>query len=227
MTVRDRCEAARRVFIAIPTYTSSIAYDTCFSLCQTIGALLQAGIECQMGAIEGNCYVDYARNILVQDFLESEATDLLFVDADVGFFSETVLAMCRATRPVVAAVYPLKDEEKESYPVNFLPGPHTLDSEGLIEAKMVPTGLLRVNRMVFESLKPHVKHYKNAKKDRMEHAYFRTDVREAYYGEDVEFCRIWRELGGKIRIVPNATLTHCGQKVWSGNVGNALRAGKF
>jgi hypothetical protein len=220
----DRCEAARRVFIAIPAYSAMLAFDTAFALISAALCLKDAGIGVQMKGLEGNCYVDAARNELVGDFLASDATDLLFWDADVGCMPATVMRLVKATRPVVAAIYPKKTDDEE-YPVDFLKGAHTLDGEGLIEAKMVPTGLLRINRRVFEAMAPTLKTYKG--RDRELHAYFETDIREAYHGEDVEFCRKWRELGGKIRVAPDETLSHTGPKAWIGNVGHSLRQGKF
>lgn len=221
----DRCEVARQVFIAIPTYTGTLAYDAAFALISAGLAMERSGIPIQMKGLEGNCYVDQARNELVADFLETDATDLLFWDSDVGCLPDTVMKLVKSTRPVVAAIYPKKTDDEE-YPVDFIKGTHTLDNEGLIEAKMVPTGLLRINRRVFRELKPLVPKYEG-RNGRKVHAYFRTDIRQLYYGEDVEFCRRWRELGGKLRVLPNETLSHTGMKAWIGNVGKALRAGKF
>ena len=221
----DRCEAARRVFIAIPTYTATLAYDTAFALISAALAMERSGIGVRMKGLEGNCYIDQARNELVAYFLETDATDLLFWDSDVGCLPGTVMKLVKSTRPVVAAIYPKKTEPEE-YPVDFIKGTHTLDNEGLIEAKMVPTGLLRINRRVFDEMQERAPEY-DGRSGRKLRAYFRTDIRETYYGEDVEFCRRWRALGGKIRVLPDETLSHTGPRAWIGNVGSALRAGKF
>jgi len=221
----DRCEAARRIFIAVPTYTGMLAYDTAFALISASLAMEHRGIAVHIKGLEGNCYIDAARNELIADFLESDATDLLFWDSDVGCLPDTVLRLAKSTRPIVAAIYPKKTDDEE-YPVDFVKGTHTLDEEGLIEAKMVPTGLLRINRRVFDTLGELARPYAG-RGGREMLAYFRTDIRETYYGEDVEFCRKWRELGGKLRVLPDETLSHSGQKAWIGNVGKALRAGKF
>ena len=221
----DRCEAARRVFIAIPTYTATLAYDTAFALISAALAMEGSGIGVHMKGHEGNCYIDQARNELVGDFLSSDATDLLFWDSDVGCLPDTVMKLVKSTRPIVAAIYPKKTDEEE-FPVDFIKGTHSADTEGLIEAKMVPTGLLRINRRVFAEMHELAPEY-DGRGGRKLRAYFRTEIREAYYGEDVEFCRRWRTLGGKIRVLPDETLSHTGPKAWIGNVGGALRAGKF
>ena len=221
----DRCEAARRIFIAVPTYTGTLAYDTAFALISASLAMERCGIAVHIKGLEGNCYIDAARNELVADFLESDATDLLFWDSDVACLPDTVLRLVKSTRPIVAAIYS-KTTDHEGYPVDFIKGTHTLDEEGLLEAKMVPTGLLRINRRLFDIL-GELAHPYAGRGGREMRAYFRTDIRDTYYGEDVEFCRKWRELGGKLRVLPDQTLSHTGQKAWIGNVGKALRAGKF
>jgi len=225
--VFDRCEAARHVFIAIPCYTSTLQFDTAFALIDAGLHLKAAGIEVSMKGIDGNCYIDTVRNELVAHFLASPATDLLFWDADVGCLPQTVLKLAKATRPVVAAIYPKKQDDEE-WPVNFVKGNHALGDEGLIEAKMVPTGLLRINRRVFDEMTRALDLPEYKARTITARPWFRTDIRDGeYYGEDVEFCRRWREMGGKIRVLPDETLSHTGPKAWIGNIGQSLRAGKF
>ncbi len=221
----DRCEAARRLFIATPTYTGQFVYETSFSILHSVPILWKAGVEVMTQGLEGLCYIDSARNEMVQNFLETDATDLLFIDSDVGFEPQTLVKLAKATRPVVAAIYPFKQDD-EGYPVQFVNGTHELGDEGLIEAKVVPTGLLRINRRVFVELGKTVHRYQG-KSGREMSAFFQTAIREKYYGEDVEFCRLWREAGGKIRVLPDEDMTHTGAKTWMGNVGSALRRGKF
>jgi hypothetical protein len=147
---------------------------------------------------------------------------MIFIDSDVAFKMETIARICSSNRPLTAAVYPKKDDE-EKYPVEFLPG-KAKDTEGLLEVAWAPTGMMRINRVVFEALKPHVKEYKG-RGGILQHAYFECVIRESYYGEDIEFCRRWREIGGKIWVYPDETLSHTGPKSWIGNLGMAMRKG--
>jgi len=217
-----RCNPAKHIFIAIPSYFSTLQFDTAMSLIDSLPKISRAGVTVDMKCVDGCCYVDLARNELVKCFLESNATDLIFIDADVGFRTETLARLCSSNRPFTAAIYPKKDDD-EKYPVNFLAEPRSIDSDGLLEVAMAPTGMMRLNRVVFDALKPHVKEYNG--RTGMQHAYFECDIREAYYGEDIEFCRIWREIGGKIWIYPNETMSHTGPKSWIGNLQEALRRG--
>lgn len=224
----DRCEAARHVFIGIPCYNGQLKFDTFFAAMSAVVALKAVGIEVSVKGVEGNCYIDNVRNQLVAHFRTSDATDLLFWDDDVGCLPQTVVKICRSTRPLVCAVYPKKSDDEE-WPVDFIKGTHSLDEEGLIEAKMVPTGMLRINRRVFNVMEQELQLEQYDTRDAgTVTAFFETDIRNrAYWGEDVEFCRLWREMGGKIRVLPDEDMSHTGMKTWIGKVGNALRAGKF
>ncbi len=217
----DRCNPASDLFVAVPAYNGSVASETALSLIETVSALRSSGIKVSIALLPGNCYIEAARNHLVRCFLETTHTDMLFVDADVGFKPETVLRLCLATRPLTAAVYPKKTDNR-AWPIEFLPGERWADSEGLMEVVMAPTGLMRINRKVFNAM--NVRSYIDGSGDKTR-AYFRNSIRDQFYGEDVGFCQRWRKLGGGVYILPDAALTHHGNKAWAGSLGEEMKAG--
>ncbi len=219
-----RCEPARNFFIGVPAYQHELSTETAISLTETISSLRKAGMPVAQSFVGGSCYIDDARNQLVQDFLESEYSDLLFVDSDVGFNAKTIVGLALARRPLVGALYPKKEEGRIEFPVRFLDGIRRVDKEGLLEVEFAPSGCLRINRGVFDTMP--VKKYKTLSGGgRIVPAYFQNVIEDTYIGEDVWFCREWRRAGGKVHIMPDATLTHSGRKVWTGNFADALRQG--
>lgn len=221
----DSCEPARHLFVAVPAYTGSVSTETAASLGAAVPALNAAGVQTTVKYRNGNCYLDHVRNQLVADFMATDATDLLFVDADVGFLADAALRMCMVRKPVVAGIYPLKADSLR-FPVHFEPGTERWsDADGLIECLHAPTGFLRINRTVFEAMPSRVYLDQEDGVDRVLRDHFRCDMRDRYYGEDVEFCRRWREAGGKVRIIPDLTFAHFGMKSWVGNWGEAAKAG--
>jgi hypothetical protein len=210
----ERCDPVSHLYIAVPALTGQIWCPTAQSL---LGAVMVAQgflkIEVSAGFESGNPYLDHARNNLVTRFLASDATDLLFVDWDVGFEPRAVAQICRATRPFVAGLYPKKQDGPTEWPADFAVSECELDAEGLVEARMVPTGFLRLNRAVFD-LMPH-REYEFAGRKSL--GYFESLVGRGGNGEDVEFCAQWRALGGKIHIIPNLTFEHVGAKTWKAN----------
>lgn len=223
----DRCDPARRLFVAVPAYTGSVSTETAAALVAAVPFLERAGVQVTAHFRNGNCYLDAARNQCVADFLESDATDMLFVDADVGFTPEAMLRIAAAERPVVGGAYPYKDDSCLRFPVRFAAGEDRwADEGGLLECIHVPTGFLRLNRAVFDHL-PAQEYidYGSGPEPRRVRDYFRCTIRDTYFGEDVEFCRRWREAGGKVRMIPDLTFTHFGMKSWMGNWGEAAKAG--
>jgi hypothetical protein len=55
--------------------------------------------------------------------------------------------------------------------------------------------------------------------------YFHSGVRHGRYGgEDTDFGARWRDLGGKIYILPELRFTHTGPKAWAGSWGAWMRS---
>ena len=211
---------ARSVRIAVPAYSGDLTAETKASVFEGVRAISSAGVDIEeFDVLPGVCYLDHARNILVNRFLKGSATDLIFIDADVGFDPESLLALCRVEHPVVAGIYPKKTDKPE-WPVLTYPG-ELIAYNNMIEVVMAPTGFLRINRAVFEAL--DVPAYDNP--DGPMRAFFKTDIRDGYYwGEDVEFCRLLREAGIPIKAFADMDFRHVDSKgrIFPGNWGKWL-----
>jgi hypothetical protein len=221
VTVAQRVLPARHLWVGVPAYGGEVKAETALALAGAGVALALAGIEVTFGMQQGCCYLDHTRNMLATAFMRSEATDMLFVDADVGFSPEAVVQIARATRPYVAGVYPMKRDDT-TFPVTFDVDELRADAQGLVEAASVPTGFLRLNRAVFEALP--VTMYRDDR-DNEWMGYFHSGVRHGRYsGEDTDFASRWRSLGGKIYILPELHFTHTGGKAWEGSWGAWMRS---
>ena len=105
-----RPPAALRLMIATPLYGGAEG-DYLRSVVGLAGAAERAGVPCAFAWLSNNPVIDRARNVLAAAFLQSDATHLVFIDADVGFVPEELLAlvqrMARDDRlAVVGAPYP-------------------------------------------------------------------------------------------------------------------------
>jgi len=212
--VPDRVAPASHLRIAVPAYTGQVSVQTASSLDAALPHLLAAGIKVDTDYLAGWCHLEHTRNLMADRFMRSKATDLLFIDADVAFSPDAVLRAALSTRPVLAGIYPKKGDRPE-FPVAVDSDEIWSDGEGYIECSMVPTGFLRINRKVFEAMILNVETY--AGPDGPLRAYFKTVIRDGQYiGEDVEFCNVWRGIGGKIHAVANVEFGHVGAKEWRG-----------
>jgi len=198
----------------VPAYTGQLSVQTASSMDVVLPLLLGAGLRVETDYLAGCCYLDHTRNLMVDRFLKSEATDLLFIDADVAFSPDSVLRAVRSTRPMIAGIYPKKSDDA-AFPVAVDSDEIWSDAEGNVECSMVPTGFLRINRAVFEAMREHVEAY--AGPDSLLRAFFKTTIRAGQYiGEDVEFCHRWREIGGRIFAMAGQEFGHVGAKEWRG-----------
>ena len=220
-----RGEEARgqKVFIAVAAYEGCGA-GFAYSLFHTGAALERAGIQYELAIYSGNCHVDDSRNRLTRDFLNSDCSDMVFLDADIGWNAADFIELLGYDRDVLAGIYPKKNGD-DAYPVKTLPGEIWSDRDGLIEVQGVPTGFLRIRRHVMERLASEAQTY-NAKNDG---AYgtaciFERQIHEGTrWGGDYVFCRKARAAGFKIYIDPSMRFEHSGEETWTGCVGSYFR----
>jgi hypothetical protein len=163
---------------------------------------------------------------MVRQFMMSHATHLMFIDNDVGFGPDALLKMAQldAGYDMVAGVYPLKDGTGE-FPVRVPEGTELWSNkDGLIEVDGLPTGFLRISRKCIERMidkhgdrkfygrgqsvndPPHVILFE------------RLYIDGVRYSGDYAFCEKWREIGGKMHVMPDLDFTHAGTQEWSGNL---------
>lgn len=221
MSVPDRCEPVSHLFIAIPSYTGRPTIDMTVALGAACAALTCMKVEVTMQGLPYCPYLDHARNMLATKFMQSRASDLFFWDDDVSPALEAIGRIVAATRPYVGGIYP-KKIDPPSWPVAFEQDELYSDADGLVEAAMLPTGFLRLNRLVFETM-PHEIYRDDSGNEWM--GYFHDGLRLGVYrGEDAGFSQEWRRIGGKCYMIPDLTFGHTGPKTWRGNWGEWMRS---
>jgi hypothetical protein len=213
------------LFIALATYNSTLTVPCFESLLRGSHILRDAGHAVKIHFHNGNPYIDMARNACVKQFLASDCTDMIFIDADVGYEDDALLKLVKHDKELIAGIYPFK-QDKLDFPVNIYFDPITNnckeESTGLVTATMVPTGFMRIKRTVFEQM---IKHYEMEPCCEGLYHFFDTGVQPGgnkWYGEDYLFCNRWVEMGGKIFIEPDITFKHTGFKHFTGNYHNYL-----
>lgn len=228
-----------RIQIATPSLDGvpSIEYQT--SVLKTNLLLLQHGIFLDINFIRGDQFISKARNGLVQGFLESpEKPDILFfIDDDEGWEAEGFLRMCLDSHEIVAAAVPKKTDTGEfnNVVLDIPEGNKCIIENGMIRAKQIGTGFMRLKRSAIEKLVkaypeqyapgdggPHPLHY--ALFDAKIHWDADKSKLGQFWGEDLDFCRKWCALGDWIWIDPNVNMEHAGRKVYKGNFLDYLRA---
>jgi hypothetical protein len=177
----------KKLFVATPCYGGQ-----CFGLyskaCLDLQATcIQYGMECRFSFIFNESLITRARNYLVDEFLRSGCTHLLFIDADIQFNPQDVLALLALDRDIIGGPYPKKsinwanivnavkrnvdnsefdpgmlDGVTGDFVFNPVPGTKSFKVTEPVEVMEIGTGFMMVKREVFDKYKeeyPHL-HYK-------------------------------------------------------------------
>lgn len=209
--------------LATTAYDSPDASYT-FSIARSREALSAAGIQSAYLLLQGNCHVDDARNTVIRDFLDTDCTEMVFLDADVSWEPEQLVTLCAYDCDIVGGVYPYRrDGQDEKMPVRNIPGVFILDDKGLLEVEGLPTGFLRIKRHVIEAM---VKGCVTFSKDNGKPIplLFERDIYNGgRRGGDIGFCMKWRDMGGRLYAAANLRLGHCGKHVIRDSLAASLR----
>jgi hypothetical protein len=101
----------------------------------------------------------------------------------------------------------------------------SFDPNEMVEVEHLATGFLCIAREVFEKMRtthPEIEHieYNTSNGDRTRWAFFDCGIndKKEYLSEDFWFCKKARDLGYRIFMVPNVSLTHVGTYAFKGSL---------
>lgn len=213
------------IFVAIPAYDGKVCVETVRSLLNEQMIAVGAGVEFKAVFLPGCSLITHARNQMAQDFLDSEADRLVFIDADVSWQPGDLIRLAAHPVDFVGGAYRLKQDD-EAYPVGWLDKPELQAEDGLLEVASVPGGFLALSRKVFDDLKLEHPDRGYSHYQFRGHGYFHAPIQNGrLYGEDTAFCNDWRNIGGKVWLDPEITLTHSGgSNQYTGRIGDWLKA---
>jgi hypothetical protein len=220
--------AGKNLMIGLPAYDHKVGVKMAVALMRFGQACVEHGINVTLSTVCGCSVVSRARNLIAQDFLDSNCDHLLFIDSDMTFSADAVLRLLawNQDRAIVAGAYEARKEGKvyiltldadESHHVS-------IDEMGLVKAKRVATGFMMIQRKVFETLRdkhPEWEH-KDTNSDRMLYSFFDFKcTKDGYMGEDFLFCLRAAEAGmDDIWIDPTIKLGHMGVHEFQSDFGN-------
>ena len=218
----------QKIMLATTAYDSLDA-SYVFSIQRSRQALEEAGYLTSYMLLSGNCHVDDARNRVVQEFLLTDCTDLVFLDADVSWEPGSLIKLVSYDCDIVGGVYPYRRDGEGiasfSMPVLMMPGEVETSDQGLIEVDGLPTGFMRIRRVVLETLAKEAGHYFHQGDRRSETPllFERVLTDGTRWGGDLNFCRKWIATGGKVWAAPEMYLGHTTKAVLNDSLGAALR----
>ena len=98
----------KKLFVATPCY-GGMNLGLYTKSCLDLQAMcIQYGLECRFSFIFNESLITRARNYLVDEFLRSGCTHMLFIDADINFNPQDVIALLALDKDVSGGPYPKK-----------------------------------------------------------------------------------------------------------------------
>lgn len=207
--------------IVVPSYRESERVaQVCRISRNTLRKDLQDhGFESMMMPINGDSLICRMRQRAMHIFLMSEATHLLFWDADIECVTPDCLRAMMATgHDVIAGACPFKDESGRTVHNLWDGVPPEVDENGCVEVRDAGTGFMLISRSAILALMkahPELLHWSmSTGRDRGAPLWALFDtgvVDQVYQSEDYMFCHLWQQLGGKVYVYAPARFRHWGE----------------
>jgi hypothetical protein len=186
MEIKVELEKLRKnkLFVATPMYGGMAHGLYIKSSLDLQNVMSKYGIETKFSFLFNESLITRARNYLVDEFLRSECTHLLFLDSDINYNAQDVVALMALDKDVIGGPYPKKainwenvakaarqhpdldPQELEKlvgqYVFNVVKGTKSFSVTEPLEVMEIGTGFMMVKREVFDKMKdayPNI-HYK-------------------------------------------------------------------
>ena len=186
MEIKVELEKLRqnKLFVATPMYGGMAHGLYIKSSLDLQNVMSKYGIETKFSFLFNESLITRARNYLVDEFLRSECTHLLFIDSDINYAAQDVVALMALDKDVIGGPYPKKainweniakaarqhpdmdPQELEKlvgqYVFNVVKGTKSFSVTEPLEVMEIGTGFMMVKREVFDKMKeayPNI-HYK-------------------------------------------------------------------
>jgi hypothetical protein len=215
--------AGRKLFIAIPAYDGKLNIKTAFALAQLMPEAAKFGVSIYLADMSNCSIITMARNALVNEFLKTDCTDMLFIDADVVVTPQDILRLLAQSggKDITAGAYPRRAKDKKFFADLYWDDNGDLEFDGsLMRVKRVGTGFMMIQRHVIESMiATHPEWtYENKGKDEHLSAVFDFAIVDGkYVGEDYLFCDRATQMGFTVYIDVDISLPHIGTEAFTNN----------
>ncbi len=122
----------------------------------TAGLLQATGLHGGWLPMAGQSDIYVARNVLANEFLRRKEFDtVVFIDSDIGFTRDHLKAIIDSDEPMVSGLYTDKCQPPMPFCRNndgIQVSLEEIPLQGMLPARFVPGGFLKVDRIVFETL---------------------------------------------------------------------------
>jgi hypothetical protein len=176
MEIKVKVEELKKnkIFIATPMYGGMAHGMYVKSSLDLQGLMTKYGVETRFSFLFNESLITRARNYLTDEFLRSDCTHLLFIDSDIHYSPQDVIALLALDKDVIGGPYPKKSinwnnvalaarkhpelpaNELETlvgdYVFNVVKGTQQFTVTEPLEVLEIGTGFMMIKRNVFEQM---------------------------------------------------------------------------
>jgi len=212
----------RKLFIGIPAYDGKLNIKTAFALAQLMPKAMSLGVSVTLSDLSNCSIITMARNALVHEFLKTDCTELLFIDADVVVAPDDIMRLVAQSggRDITTGAYPRRAKDAKFFADVYYDDNGDLEFEGsLMRVKRAPTGFMLIQRHVIEKLvEAHPEWmYEKSPGEQMSAVFDFAIVNGKYVGEDYLFCDRATQMDFTVYIDVDISLPHVGQETFERN----------
>lgn len=209
--------SGRKVLVAIPCVDGTVDVRIAVALLAASQMFAQHGAQMAVSYMSYCSSVSRARNALAHTFMQTDFTDLLFIDDDTvcdGRALVQIVAKAASEpkeRDVVCGAVPIMRENQRTY--RFTPMDDNKiepNDEGLIEVSRIGTAFMLIGRHVFEGLKDKADRYWVDQLGDYHARYFSEhyDPEGNFWGEDFFFCKLATDAGYRLWVDTDIQFSH-------------------
>ena len=172
----------KKIFVATPMYAGMCTGMYTKSSCDLATIATQYGMDIRFFYLFNESLITRARNYLVDEFLRSPYTHLMFIDSDIHFNPNDVLTLAALDKDIIGAPYPKKviawekvrnavdaglaDEKPDAleeftgdFVFNPVAGTAEIKLTEPVEVLEIGTGFMLISRTVFEQFREAYPHF--------------------------------------------------------------------
>ena len=234
------------IFLATPAYGGMVDVRYHESILKLSSICQQDNIPLSHCLLTTASIITEARNELARTFLNSGASHLLFIDADVGFAPSIVRKALHHNTDILCQPYPKKNIDWQqivstkalesadqvaraglTYHIHMPEGPFNI-TDGMVEVIHAPTGCMMIKREVFERIMqqlPELQYKRmatlkgNVKPDELWGFFdLAPDENGFRLGEDYAFCERARNTGSTLFADISEDISHIGKMEFRGKL---------
>jgi hypothetical protein len=183
-------------------------------------------VSVKLGHVSGCSIITMARNMLVDQFLKSDCTELLFIDADVIPQPEDILRLVAQSgdKDITAGMYPRRAKDKKFFLDFYTDDNDALQFDGaLMRANRVGTGFMLIRRNVIETIAEQSQKYLGQDGVGQVANVFEFSMLDGkFVGEDYTFCDKARAQGFKVWVDVEINLPHVGTDEFTNDFKNEV-----